>query len=62
MELKPCPFCGRTDLLGFEPYPDLSGFISVRCRACGCIGPSKLSDTKSESISLWNSRVENEKK
>jgi Lar family restriction alleviation protein len=55
-ELKPCPFCGRTELLGFEPYPE-SGFIGVRCRYCGCIGPAKLSETEKEAAAHWNERV-----
>lgn len=35
----PCPFCGRTDLLGVERHPE-SGFLCVRCRACGAVGPA----------------------
>lgn len=54
-ELRPCPFCGRTDLLGFEPRPD-SHFVGVRCRACGCIGPSKLALDESESTAHWNNQ------
>lgn len=56
-KLKPCPFCGRNDLLGFEPHPE-SGFISVRCRYCGCIGPAKLSETENESAANWNKRID----
>ncbi len=55
IELMPCPFCGRSDLLSFEPYPE-DGFIGVRCRACGCIGPAKASETEAEAAAHWNAR------
>lgn len=37
-DMLPCPFCGRTDLLGVEPLAE-RGFLAVKCRACGGIGP-----------------------
>lgn len=59
-ELKPCPFCGRIDLLGFEPYPG-SGFLGVRCRACGCIGKAGRgivgeSTAETEAAAHWNNQ------
>jgi Lar family restriction alleviation protein len=55
-ELLPCPFCGRTDLLGVEPKTE-SGFLAVRCRACGTHGPARTAESDDEAIALWNSRA-----
>lgn len=55
IHLRSCPFCGRTDLLSFEPYPE-GGFLGIRCRGCGCIGPSKTSETETEAAIRWNAR------
>lgn len=56
-EIKPlsCPFCGRSDLLGFESHPE-NGFIGVRCRACGRIGPAGRSESEREASINWNNR------
>lgn len=51
-----CPFCRRDDLLTIEPRPE-GGFLGVRCRACGCVGPSKLSTDDFEAIAHWNARA-----
>lgn len=50
-----CPFCGRSDLLGVEPHPE-GGFLSVRCRACGCIGPARRSESDGEAWAAWSAR------
>lgn len=50
-----CPFCGRNDLLGVEPRPE-GGFLSVRCRACGCIGPARRSESDEEAWAAWSYR------
>lgn len=50
-----CPFCGRSDLLGVEPHSE-GGFLSVRCRACGCIGPARRSESDVEAWAAWNDR------
>lgn len=50
-----CPFCGRTDLLGVETHPE-RGFLSVRCRACGCIGPARRSESDGEAWAAWSAR------
>lgn len=54
-----CPFCGRGDLLGFEPTGE-GGFLAVKCRACGTHGPAKLSTDEREAAAHWNRRAENE--
>jgi Lar family restriction alleviation protein len=60
--MLPCPFCGRADLLSFEPYP-VSGFLGVKCWACGCIGPhgrghsvDALDQQREEAVAHWNAR------
>lgn len=55
IHLRSCPFCGRTNLLSFEPHPE-GGFLSVTCRGCGCVGPSKTSETETEAALRWNAR------
>ena len=55
--LFPCPFCGRGDLLGIEPHPE-GGFLSVRCRACGCIGPARRAESEREAVNAWMHRAE----
>lgn len=54
--LLPCPFCGRTDLLGFESTGE-AGFLAVKCRACGTHGPAKLSMHEHEAAAHWNNRA-----
>lgn len=51
-ELKPCPFCGGTDLhlSGIEQI-----FIGVSCNTCDCEGPSQK--TKRGAIKTWNTRA-----
>jgi hypothetical protein len=58
--MLPCLFCGRIDLLGVEPRPN-SGFMSVLCRVCGCIGPgggdiAGEATAEAEVIAHWNRR------
>lgn len=57
----PCPFCGRTDMIGIEPHPE-SCFRCIRCRACGAIGPAGRSldgDPMGdhEATAHWNRRA-----
>lgn len=65
--LKPCPFCGSTDL----EYDSDGGFISCCNKGCGVMGPngegdlplmSNLSDEEEEAVRLsavaaWNRRA-----
>ena len=55
-ELKPCPFCGGTDL-----YIDGGEFLQdfeVRCVKCG--GRVCYFATKAEALAAWNRRVKDE--
>lgn len=53
----PCPFCGRSDVLGIEPHPE-GRFLSVRCRVCGCIGPARRAESEREAVNAWMHRAE----
>lgn len=52
-ELKPCPFCGATDI---ECKQDDYGFFYVVCNYCG--GKVDANDGKAEfAIKGWNTRI-----
>ena len=59
-ELKPCPFCGGTNikLYSFEST-DLHGFIHVcQYKGDGMVKvESRLFDTEEEAIKVWNRRA-----
>ena len=55
-ELLPCPFCGTSDLLGFEPSHE-GGWTVVKCRKCGCSGSTGLSTSEAEAVAYWNRRA-----
>lgn len=62
-ELKPCPFCGSTDvkLVGSHTNDDCySSYYSYRvfCRNCGARGAEKRDEEKPLAIRAWNRRVE----
>ena len=48
MSDKPCPFCGRTELV-------LYGGERVGCESCGAMGPN--ADSEEEAWEAWNRRV-----
>lgn len=57
-KLKPCPFCGNTDIR--ERKNSDSGVLYIFCNKCGC---STGGDTiKAMAISAWNKRKEGEVK
>ncbi len=47
MELKPCPFCGSTQVAVV--------FGAVRCGKCGCTGPVGITDD--QAADRWNERA-----
>ena len=55
-ELKPCPFCGDSELLGFEPSNE-GGWTIVRCRRCGASGSTGRSTSEWEAAAYWNRRA-----
>ena len=54
-ELKPCPFCGKTDTVHCFTNP----FCSVTCVPSegGCGGSTSLFFTEDEAVTAWNSRI-----
>ena len=61
-ELKPCPFCGGSDLDRSVDIQDREGFpVAVSCADCGAIGPWEYCKTKADdiaAITAWNVRRE----
>lgn len=55
-ELKPCPFCGEADLLGFEQ--NKQGWVVVACKNCGASGSNGRSTTEIEAAAFWNRRAQ----
>lgn len=54
-KLKPCPFCGRENLIIiFDDYNNSAVF----CNKCGAEGP--LKGTEEGAIEAWNRRTEEE--
>lgn len=54
-ELKPCPFCGGTDIRIVGVGPD--GF-SITCKDCNVWVDNIFEDmTEEQAIELWNMRV-----
>ena len=54
-ELKPCPFCGNN-------YPEIHssqvyGSYYAYCRQCGV--KTRKTDTKEETVEVWNRRKNN---
>lgn len=63
--LKPCPFCGGTDIAAWDEYAQPWGApgswrgIMVRCAVPargGCGNGTALCATKAEAITAWNKR------
>ena len=61
-ELKPCPFCGGTDLF-IPEYEKCLGAMRIKCRnrECRAIGPryyekGKTAYIREEAIKAWNRR------
>jgi Lar family restriction alleviation protein len=48
IEIKPCPFCGSTQV----HMRDMATFPYVFCEQCNAYGPSM--ETKEEAILMWN--------
>ncbi len=54
-ELKPCPFCGSTNLK-IVSYNSIAGACKmVECMDCFAQVPSRA--TKAEAIAAWNTRT-----
>ena len=60
-DIKPCPFCGKSDCVKFNweddgAYPQ----VQVICDATkdGCGSSSGFRDNEEEALELWNTRLE----
>ena len=51
--MKPCPFCGSTDITTSE---DEYGNIFASCRSCHACGPTH-NESHEEARKLWNKRA-----
>lgn len=55
-ELKPCPFCGRTDTLHFDRYQsDGEWWGYIECTECIMTGP--VGKLKIDAVDAWNRRA-----
>ena len=55
-ELKPCPFCGRTDSPHIDRYQSNGCWLAyVECTECLATGP--VGKLKKDAIEAWNRRV-----
>jgi len=50
LKLKPCPFCGSTDIDSGRPW--------VSCNGCRCEGPYDTSHSDEDANRLWNTRAD----
>lgn len=57
-ELKPCPFCGKTDTLRFERYKiSKEWWCYFECTECIMTGP--VENLKKDAVEAWNRRADN---
>lgn len=54
--LKPCPFCGGTDIRQHFDYP--IHIWSIKCRNCG--GKMQRYGSQQQAVTAWNRRVNDE--
>lgn len=54
-ELKPCPFCGSSEIALQQEYGHLPMFF-VGCDNCGA--SASYTETEEEAIEAWNERKE----
>ena len=58
-KLKPCPFCGSTDLhITAQEAIDNTDILFIHCKNCDACGPSveEGKDEYEEAIAAWNKR------
>ena len=64
-ELKPCPFCGSTNLSKNAKSIDGRSYVFVSCNKCFGSGPmyamrqkTRITDEENPAIKGWNRRAE----
>lgn len=56
--LKPCPFCGSTDIEYVENEDPELPYLHLECQCCGARGPEINSRNRFYILpTLWNTRV-----
>ena len=60
IDLKPCPFCGKTEHIKVLEHPiDVAGIEMVHIVYCTYCGGQIRSPKRKDAISAWNRRVDN---
>lgn len=54
-ELKPCPFCGGTDLV-VKRRSDLDGMTFIICESCGVVTSFHGNELHLAAMAAWNRR------
>ena len=57
-KIKPCPFCGSTQVDIFASFGDAEpnqNYMNVECLSCGAQGATKLGEALA--IAAWNNRA-----
>ncbi|MBQ6664146.1 MAG: Lar family restriction alleviation protein [Synergistaceae bacterium] len=57
-KLKPCPYCGSTQVDFFASFGDKDtnqNYMNIECLSCGAQGPTKLGEE--QAIKAWNNRA-----
>ena len=58
MKLKPCPFCGSTDIDTYETDTGIMGLRGYHYVMCGdCYAETSKMDKKQDAVKLWNRRA-----
>lgn len=57
--LKPCPFCGSSNVVMHNTEARNQAWAWVECRNCFCSGPDtdRPNETLEEAARVWNTRV-----
>ena len=59
MKLKPCPFCGSTEI-NLDPGSPGYGYPSINCQNCEAEGPYIESEDEDVLRDAWNNRYKEE--
>ncbi len=57
-KIKPCPFCGSTEVSFKKPYKNPAVYFTHRCKVSRIEIKSDTYETKQDAINAWNKRAE----